>query len=46
MKKNDQVTPAPDWTAIFAKRPDLEPPGYKETCAKIKQAKETNHEPQ
>ena len=24
-----------DWTAIFKARPDLEPPGYKETVAKM-----------
>ena len=23
--------PAPDFNVIFARRPDLEPPGYKET---------------
>jgi hypothetical protein len=40
MKKNKQVTPAPDWAAIFKRRPALVPPGYLETCALIKQQKE------
>ena len=39
MKK---VSPAPNWDAIFKKRPDLNPPGYNETCAKIQQRKLTN----
>jgi hypothetical protein len=44
MKKNKQVTPAPNWDAIFKKRPDLESPGYREVCAQLKQEKESNHE--
>jgi hypothetical protein len=43
MKKSKQISPAPDWAAIFKKRPDLEPPGYRETCALIKSLKEANH---
>jgi len=35
---------APDWNAIFAKRPDLEPPGYKEAVAAVLLAKEENAE--
>jgi hypothetical protein len=27
--------PTPNWTQIFLRRPDLEPPGYKETLAEI-----------
>lgn len=26
----------PDWAAIFAKRPELQPPGYLETVADMK----------
>ena len=45
MKKNARVTPAPNWTAIFEKRPDLKPPGFDETCAKIKKTKEDQCDP-
>lgn len=31
-----KVSPAPDWVAIFAKRPDLEPPGYQDVLAQVK----------
>jgi hypothetical protein len=31
-----EVTSAPDWTAIFALRPDLDPPGYAETLIDIR----------
>jgi hypothetical protein len=34
--KRVQISSAPNWTAIFAKRPDLEPPGYQEILAQIK----------
>lgn len=48
MKKNKQVTPAPNWDAIFKKRPDLESPGFREASAYIRakynQTKESNHE--
>ena len=33
-KKNSSPTGI-DWAAIFARRPDLEPPGYHETIAKL-----------
>jgi len=26
----------PNWTEIFIRHPELEPPGYKEVCEKIK----------
>ena len=42
MKKPKQVTPAPNWDDIFKRRPDLEPPGYKETVLKIQQRNQTN----
>jgi hypothetical protein len=29
--KGLKITPAPDWTAIFTLRPELQPPGYVET---------------
>ena len=35
MKKNDQPTQGIDWAAIMKRRPDLEPPGYHETIAKL-----------
>jgi hypothetical protein len=42
MKTRKQVTSAPDWAAIFERRPDLKPPGYEETVASMKtQSKET-----
>jgi hypothetical protein len=44
MKKNKQVTPAPDWAAIFARRPDLEPPGYEETVATMKATRKEIHD--
>lgn len=31
-----------DWAAIFHKRPDLSPPGYKETVDKIKSEKKAD----
>jgi hypothetical protein len=39
MKKAKQVTPAPDWSAIFKRHPGLEAPGYKETCSAIQFSK-------
>lgn len=35
MKKPEKVTRGIDWTAIFKRRPDLQPPGYYETIAKL-----------
>jgi len=34
--KKVRISSAPNWTAIFAKRPDLEPPDYQEILAQIK----------
>ena len=31
-----------DWTAIFERRPDLEPPGYRETVAKLYSKEQPN----
>lgn len=31
-----------DWNAVFAARPDLEPPGYKETVELMKQKRTLN----
>lgn len=44
MNEGKQITPAPDWDAIFKRRPDLNPPGYDETCALIKSLKEKDHD--
>ena len=30
-----RISPAPDWTAIFTLRPELDPPGYAETVIYI-----------
>lgn len=44
MTERKQITPAPDWSAIFEARPDLKPPGYEETCALIKSLKENSND--
>ena len=48
MKKADKNAKKPvrgiDWAAIFERRPDLEPPGYHETIAKL-YPQEENEEP-
>jgi hypothetical protein len=31
-----KVSPAPNWTEIFARRPDLEVPGYQEVLAQVR----------
>ena len=35
MTKSKKQTRGIDWTAIFERRPDLQPPGYYETIAKL-----------
>ena len=35
MKKRKKQVQGIDWTAIFERRPDLQPPGYYETIAKL-----------
>lgn len=35
MKKSKEQTRGIDWTAIFERRPDLQPPGYYETIDKL-----------
>ena len=35
MTKSKQQTRGIDWTAIFKRRPDLQPPGYYETIDKL-----------
>lgn len=43
MNKDDKPTRGIDWAAIFERRPDLQPPGYYETIAKLKAKRsETN----
>lgn len=34
--KDIKVLPAPNWVEIFAKRPDLEAPGYQEVLAQVR----------
>ncbi len=36
---------APDWSDVFRRRPDLEPPGYREACRAQQQATD-NPQPQ
>ena len=45
MTKSNKQTRGIDWTAIFEKRPDLQPPGYYETIAKL-YPKEDSDEPE
>ncbi|WGL30697.1 hypothetical protein SCRES3_gp40 [Synechococcus phage S-CRES3] len=40
IKKDLKGSGTIDWTAIFKRRPDLEPPGYHETVAKLYSRKE------
>jgi hypothetical protein len=35
MKDPDKALRGIDWSAIFKRRPDLEPPGYRETVSLI-----------
>ena len=35
MKKPKKPVRGIDWSAIFERRPDLQPPGYYETIAKL-----------
>ena len=35
MTKSEKPVRGIDWTAIFKNHPDLEPPGYHETIAKL-----------
>jgi hypothetical protein len=35
MTERNKAGGALDWTAIFEARPDLKPPGYEETVAKM-----------
>lgn len=39
MDQRDWTSSAPNWTAIFAKHPELKPPGYLETCQAIEERK-------
>lgn len=32
-----KISPAPHWAAIFARRPDLEAPGYQDVLAQFKE---------
>lgn len=41
MKTTQKPVRGIDWNAIFQRRPGLEPPGYRETVAKIKASKRT-----
>jgi|688.fasta_scaffold14032_8 hypothetical protein len=43
--KKVQISSAPDWAAIFAKRPDLEAPGYQEILAQVR-SKQPDYEAQ
>jgi predicted phage tail protein len=40
-----KVSPAPNWAQIFARRPDLEVPGYQEALAHVR-AKQPDFEAQ
>lgn len=40
MKNNEKATRGIDWAVIFERRPDLQPPGYHETIAKLYPKKE------
>jgi len=40
MKESNKPTRGIDWAAIFKRRPDLQPPGYYETIAKLYPPKE------
>ena len=44
IKKDVKGSGTIDWSAIFARRPDLEPPGYHETVAKLKAKKEQTND--
>lgn len=35
--RKGRINSGPDWDAIFQRRPDLEPPGYRETLARCNQ---------
>lgn len=35
-----KVSPPPDWSAVFGRCPELEPPGYREACHAQQQAKD------
>ena len=45
MKKKKKQVQGIDWNAIFAARPDLEPPGYHETIAKLYPQTDEDDEP-
>ena len=42
MKKSKEPVRGIDWPGIFERRPDLQPPGYHETIAKLYPKEETN----
>ena len=42
MTKSKKSVRGIDWPAIFKRRPDLQPPGYYETIAKLYPKEETN----
>ena len=44
MKKSKKPVRGIDWAAIFERRPDLQPPGYYETIAKLYPEEEENDE--
>lgn len=33
---------SPDWSDVFTRRPDLEPPGYREACRAQQQATDSS----
>ena len=46
MTKSKQQTRGIDWTAIFERRPDLQPPGYYETIDKLYPKEDSNESEQ
>jgi hypothetical protein len=44
MNKGNKKVQGIDWTAIFERRPDLQPPGYYETIAKLYKKEDTDVE--
>ena len=44
MNKDNKPTRGIDWAAIFERRPDLQPPGYYETIAKLYSKEDTDVE--
>ena len=44
MNKSNKRVQGIDWAAIFERRPDLQPPGYHETIAKLYKKEDTDVE--